>query len=810
MTPPRRQVRTNLRSERRDPTAATQKLQWLGLGQPQTNRVDAGRSTLTALKAWVVMRCIQIKAQDLAGLPFVAGPRLPVAYTELPQTNPASRLAVLVGQTPAPALSAQVWWEWMLTQRYITGQMASEVEWVDPSRPKATSEKVVGTPGAQVAALWPLTSSALKAVPSEGGASWWKRFEYGRPDQPRKLSPAQVFYGWDPSPEDFRQPYSILHSAGLDVEVAVMVGRYNAAFLRNDARPAAVVVTEQFATEEDYDAFVARFEGRHQGVDNAGRLAFIETDPDGALPSQAVSVQTLGISQKDARMLEMHRASLEHVCMALGVPWSRLSAADRTFSNAGQEAVDYWKSLASDARKFGAEVNASLAPALGGDVGWFDLSGVEALAPRPPVSAGEAAVLVREGIVAAEEVRPWYGLTAELPVGLSLVQSALTQLSAGGADGEARTGDDLPPGGARNGAPIAGPVAPPAALPPGAGDPAHVPDDGGSGLDGGASGARAVDGAGDADTRGLTAEEQETRRATIWRRNDATLRGLEAAYTKRWAAYFNRQATVVIDQLTAKRTATRLDAATRARELRTDVPLGGPLDPNEIARWRAQAQDLADLMHTAATTSGVQRINHAFGVSFDLEAPFIQDFIAARANQLAGTVTDTTYAAVQQALADGVANGASIDDLAAAVRQVFDVASTSRAKTIARTEVISAANGSASLAATQLPGDVAAGQEWISTRDERTRDDHADADGQVVTIGTPFEVGGEPLAYPGDPGGDGGNVINCRCTVAFLTPQDMEGRSRRVSFAAARTALRLLEVGGPFDETRFRRALEAA
>lgn len=267
---------------------------------------------------------------------------------------------------------------------------------------------------------------------------------------------------------------------------------------------------------------------------------------------------------------------------------------------------------------------------------------------------------------------------------------------------------------------------------------------------------------------------------------------------------------MVVDQLTAKRTATRLDAAARSRELRADVPLGGPLDPNEIARWRAQALDLADLMHTAASTAGVTRVNNAFGVSFDLEAPWIRDFILARANQLAGQVTDTTYAAIQQALVDGVAQGASVDDLAASVRHVFDVASTSRARTIARTEVISAANGSASLAAAQLPADVAGGQEWISTRDDRTRDDHVDADGQVVVMGAPFEVGGESLLYPGDPAGDGGNVINCRCTVAFLTPEEMATRSRSVSLSTARAVLRLVAVGDVFDEVRVRRALEAA
>lgn len=786
-----------LTAEHRDPTAATQKIQWLGTGQPQVNRVDAARSTIVALKAWVVMRCIQIKAQDLAGLPFVAGPRIPVAHTELPDTNPNARLARLVGQTPAPKLSAQVWWEWMLTQRYITGQMASEVEWS-------------GRPGdSEVAALWPLTSSALKAVPSDGGADWWKRFEYGRPDDPRRLAPSQVFYGWDPSPEDFRQPYSILHSAGLDVDVAVMVGRYNAAFLRNDARPAAVVVTEAFNTEEDYDAFVARFEGRHQGVDNAGRMAFVETDPDGALPSQAVSIQTLGISQKDARMLEMHRASLEHVAMALGVPWSRLSAADRTFSNAGQEATDYWKGLASDARKFGAEVNASLAPAVGAEVGWFDLSGVEALAARPPVSAGEAAVLVGAGIAAPEEVRPWYGLTSELPEGLVLPAPPVTPaLPAGGtSDGQARQGGSASPHDAPGDAgPPAGVPASPAALPVGPAPSAGGPSRSGEGGSDGAGGHG--DRRGGDEARALTAEEQETRRTTIWRRNDAALRGLITAYEKRWAALFQRQAAVVTAQIKAKRTAMRLAAASEARELRADLGIGGPMDPNEIARWRAQALDLADLMHTAATTSGVTRVNNAFGVSFDLEAPFVQDFIRARANQLAGQVTDTTYSAIQQALADGVANGASIDDLASAVQDVFDVASRSRAQTIARTEVISASNGSASLAAAQLPSDVAAGQEFIATRDERTRDDHAEADGQIVAIGTPFTVGGEPLAYPGDPSGSPENVVNCRCTVAFLTPDDLaaSGRSRRVPLTVARFAVRTVRAG-TFDAETFRRSL---
>ena len=805
----KRTVRTHLaptRRERRDPTAATQPLRFISPGYPQVDRWNAHTAVTRAYLAnFVVARCIQIKAQDLAALPFLAGPRVPVDHTERPESNPNARLHRLLGMHPVPpnareaidGLASEVFWEWMLTQRYLTGKMAAEIEWSGR------------TFDSEIAALWPLPSAEVRPVATDGGARWFSEFHIGPPAGSRQkiLKPGEIFYKWDPAPDDFRQPYSVLESAGIDVNVAIMVGRYNHAFLRNDARPAAVVVTEAFATDEDAEAFANQFEGRHQGVDNAGKIAFVETDPDGAMPGQAVRIETLGLTQKDARMLEMHRASLEHVSMALGVPWSRLSAADRTFSNAGQESVDYWKGLAGDARKIAGEVNASLAPLLGAEVGWFDLSGVEALAPRPPVEASSAAILVREGIATADEVRPWYGLSGPGP--------EMPALPAGGGDAVPSqasasrvAGDPAPlersdarsapdgPAAIGGGAPSLGAGTDRGSI--GTGEPGAM--DAGDGPSG--------DGEPGAVRRVLTAEEQETRRTTIWRRNDAALRGLEAAYAKRWAAYFNRQAAVVVDQITAKRTATRLTAASAARELRADLGIGGPMDPNEIARWRAQALDLADLMHNAAGTAGVTRVNNAFGVSFDLEAPFIQDFIGARANQLAGQVTSSTYAAIQQALQDGVAAGEDINRIAARVQDVFAQASTNRAKTIARTEVISAANGSASLAASQLPSDVAAGQEFIATRDDRTRDDHAEADGQIVAMGTPFLVGGESLLYPGDPAGSAENVINCRCTVAFLTPADFEraGRSRVVPLAVAKYALRTVRQG-EFDAAEFRRSL---
>lgn len=53
-----------------------------------------------------------------------------------------------------------------------------------------------------------------------------------------------------------------------------------------------------------------------------------------------------------------------------------------------------------------------------------------------------------------------------------------------------------------------------------------------------------------------------------------------------------------------------------------------------------------------------------------------------------------------------------------------------------------------------------------STDDGRTRESHAEADGQIVGINEQFEVGGELLDFPGD--GSPENTYNCRCAIGYV------------------------------------------
>jgi SPP1 gp7 family putative phage head morphogenesis protein len=71
-------------------------------------------------------------------------------------------------------------------------------------------------------------------------------------------------------------------------------------------------------------------------------------------------------------------------------------------------------------------------------------------------------------------------------------------------------------------------------------------------------------------------------------------------------------------------------------------------------------------------------------------------------------------------------------------------------------------------------------KQWLATLDDRTRHDHAVADGQTVPKDEPFIVGGEALMFPGDPSGSGWNIYNCRCTmIAKVKGVDMSNSLRR-------------------------------
>lgn len=743
--------------ERRDPKAATTSLRYLNPGNAQPPDWDAKKAFQVAYyMSVVVYACTRLHANTLSRLPFRVGadPDKPTDF------DPKHPLALLLGPPPggpAPKLSARRLWAWTTAQRIVTGRNAWEIEF-------ATN----GVP----AALWPLPSSHLTPVPTQRGTDWFSAFEFGRPGNKRRLPTDQVVYDWDPAGDDFRQPESALQAAGLAISVDVMQSKYDYAFLRNDARPAAIVVTEEFEDEDSYRAFKDQWNATHRGPDNAGSLAFVEATGGDSGVTGAVDVKILGFSPKDAQAAQRHAAAMERAAMALGTPWSLLDASGRTFSNAGQEWTNWCHTrLLPLIADFQDMVNMQLAPLYGPNVGWFDLSSLGIETPVEPNTAKVGAPsLVQAQLMTIDEARADYGL-APLPDGSGNRLMTVEEI-------QALRGSQTPEGAVRAPGRIEVREVPepgPSPLPPEPAPPAPP------------------------DNRAESPEEAEQRRTKIWNASDSTVRNLERVWEKRIRRLFERQAKSTLARLEAKR---GRQAAGRGevRALADEV-----FDPQH---WIVETVDEARTLYeqTAATAGGLMAAR--FGLAFDLDAAYVAEFIDARANMLAGQVTDTTYQAIKAALAEGVQAGEGIPDLAARLRHVFDQASQARAVTIARTEVISAYNGAGTAVASAYGPEVVAGQEWIATRDSRTREQHLERDGEVVPVGRPFSGG---LAYPGDPSAPAGEIVNCRCTVAFLTPDEMHerGAGRQVKADVARAVIALVREG-EWDEQFVRQALRRA
>ena len=115
--------------------------------------------------------------------------------------------------------------------------------------------------------------------------------------------------------------------------------------------------------------------------------------------------------------------------------------------------------------------------------------------------------------------------------------------------------------------------------------------------------------------------------------------------------------------------------------------------------------------------------------------------------------------AIGESLREGWENGETLRDLKERIKDVMEFVSEKRAVTIARTETATFRNG-ARWEFMQAQG--VQRVQWLSARDVRVRDTHADIDGDVVDLGEQFRNG---LRFPCEVGGPPEEVINCRCTL---------------------------------------------
>lgn len=174
----------------------------------------------------------------------------------------------------------------------------------------------------------------------------------------------------------------------------------------------------------------------------------------------------------------------------------------------------------------------------------------------------------------------------------------------------------------------------------------------------------------------------------------------------------------------------------------------------------------------------------SFMMLFERNLPlFLRNYGISRIQQVHKTYLEDVYKLFNDRLEDGKTLTETTDEVYALLRSPRFYRW--QAERIARTETTAAANYAA-IQSGEVSGFIMQ-KHWISALDNRTRRpphshyDHREMNGKKVGLKDKFIFNDkslyvDELMYPGDPNGQAGNVINCRCTVAVVPKRDSNGR----------------------------------
>jgi len=203
-----------------------------------------------------------------------------------------------------------------------------------------------------------------------------------------------------------------------------------------------------------------------------------------------------------------------------------------------------------------------------------------------------------------------------------------------------------------------------------------------------------------------------------------------------------------------------------------------PVTPDDLLDWASEDEALAEFYRRFFTDmiriAGAGTLDDlASAIDFNLRDPLVAEAIKTMPIRFAKDINETTQSRIADELRrilleadEGGWDTARVQrEIHDRISEVFNVRkSDTETERIARTEMGKAAN-KGTLEGYRQSG-VVEKKRWLAALDDRTRDAHAEAHGQVVPLNSDFEVGGERLSYPGDPKGSLENIINCRCTTA--------------------------------------------
>ena len=620
--------------------------------------------------------------------------------------------------------------------------------------------------GRAIQYLWPLRPDFLKAITNRNGQI--TGYEYRVGSSVDKFAVEDIVLINEPNPASLAKGFSPVSAASLEIDADVQAALWNKHLIENFAEPGGVLSTEQAIDDKSFERLKKEWNQRHQGAANAGRWALLE---------KGLKAETIGRSPQEMDLIESRKFNRNAITSILGVPMALLTSEDVNLANAeaaerifAKDTIepeftlitgcfneflvpDYADNLELDFDSPVPEDRKQLIElAEKGEGKWMTVNEARDMFDLAPLEGGDA-------IFKPLGVYPQVGADAKKAAPVSGYEKILT--GKGGFTKEAKRK-------ARIKQSILSKTRMKRKLIEGiaAKTQAKILEK----MHGATKvkitnikvvdtskpeckahpHAKAVDDESKFDPR-LIAERKDFLKR---------LPRAQKTFTSRMQGFFEQQAKEVLANL-------QEEGLPKGRGGRAPAVKSIDRWINKVLFDKKKNDDLlvqmAGEMYRDNIETGARAVANLLGIdpSDVLATPFVVDFINDR-SFLMLAVNKTTAEALRATLGEGVAQGEDLGEIRERITEVYDQAQDFRAETIARTEVGAAQNFGRTA---EMENQGVEKKVWIAIF-SNTREDHADADGQIVGTDETFLVGGESLEYPGDPAGSAGNTINCQCSVS--------------------------------------------
>ena len=185
----------------------------------------------------------------------------------------------------------------------------------------------------------------------------------------------------------------------------------------------------------------------------------------------------------------------------------------------------------------------------------------------------------------------------------------------------------------------------------------------------------------------------------------------------------------------------------------------------DIIRDAYLAAGVDDIIRDTTAAAGRRALaGLGLGIRFDLNHPAAEAFLKGREQRFSELIPESQWEELKKVMIQAMEAGAGTDGMIDAVGN-SGVVSPARAEMVARTEVIGAYNGG--LEAGWQQSGLEGQKVWLAALDDRTRQSHRDAHGQMVDVGEKFDLDGVETKAPGQ-SGVASEDINCRCSMDFI------------------------------------------